>query len=177
MLGLPAGLQRGVLRRYGVDEASVVRALLARLRALGPADHVPDRVAVERLFADLVMMATPADSDGPVRGGDRRLQARLSRLKALVAQRLDDPGLGVSVLAEGLSVSTRSVQKLLAGQGTTVGAYLVEQRLQRAAELLRAQPDRIADIALQVGFGDISYFCRAFRRRFGCTAGQWRAGA
>lgn len=173
LLGMPEVLQQGVMRHYGVDEAAVVGALLARLRA---GDRTPERLALQRLLVDLLLLATPdADGDSACQP-ERRQQARLARLKALVDQRLDDPELGAGELADGLGVSVRSVQKLLAGQGTTLGAYLAEQRLQRAAELLRAGRGRIADIALQVGFGDISHFCRAFRRRYGCTAGQWRHG-
>jgi AraC-like DNA-binding protein len=176
LLGLPEGLQQGVMRHYGADEAAVVGALLGRLQALGAGDRSPERVALQRLLVDLLLLATPDADRDAARQPARREQARLDRLKALVAQRLDDPELGAGVLADGLGVSVRSVQKLLAGQGTTLGAYLVEQRLLRAAELLRSGRSRIADIALQVGFGDISYFCRAFRQRFGCTASQWREG-
>ncbi|RFZ87578.1 AraC family transcriptional regulator [Shinella sp. WSJ-2] len=32
-----------------------------------------------------------------------------------------------------------------------------------------AKPERIGDIALEVGFSDISYFNRCFRKRFGCS--------
>jgi AraC-like DNA-binding protein len=72
------------------------------------------------------------------------------------------------------------VQALFASQGTTLGAHLLEQRLQLAAHRLRdadGSRERISDIALESGFGDLSHFCRAFRRRFGCSAGAWRAGA
>lgn len=176
-LALPAGLQQGLLRRYGVEEASVVGALLAQLRALSAPDRRLDRVALQRLLADLVLMATPEAVDDAEGARAGTSQARLARLQSLVSQRLDDPDLDAAELAHALGVSVRAVQKLLAAQGTTLGAYRNELRLQRAADLLRSRPERIADIALQVGFGDISHFCRCFRRRFGCSARQWRAGA
>jgi AraC-like DNA-binding protein len=36
---------------------------------------------------------------------------------------------------------------------------------------------RIATIAFAVGFGDLSYFNRTFRRRFGATPSQLRSSA
>ena len=56
--------------------------------------------------------------------------------------------------------------------GTSFTARLTELRLQRAFALLTEARDgkgRISDIALQVGFWDISHFNRLFRSRFGDT--------
>jgi transcriptional regulator GlxA family with amidase domain len=51
-------------------------------------------------------------------------------------------------------------------------AHVTELRLQRAFVLLteaRRGESRIADIALDAGFSDISHFNRLFRARFGDT--------
>ena len=67
------------------------------------------------------------------------------------------------------------MQLIFEGQGSTLTAYILERRLQSAADALRRRPQtRIADVALDAGFGDLSYFCRSFRRRFGCTAREWQ---
>jgi AraC family transcriptional regulator len=52
----------------------------------------------------------------------------------------------------------------------TPHAYLIDQRLQRAWELLRNSPLAIAEIAVASGFEDRCSFSRLFRRRFGTTA-------
>jgi len=58
--------------------------------------------------------------------------------------------------------------------GVTPHQYLVRTRLRRAAALL-ADPDRrIGDIALEVGFGDLSNFVRTFHRAAGMSPGRFR---
>ena len=58
--------------------------------------------------------------------------------------------------------------------GTTPIQYVKQLRVQRAAELLLTTDRRVADIAAQCGFQDISYFTRTFRELRGCTPQQYR---
>src|SRR5438552_3959568 len=51
--------------------------------------------------------------------------------------------------------------------------HLANVRLDAAADRLVDNSARIADIAFDVGFRDISHFCRAFRKRFDVTAGDY----
>ena len=53
--------------------------------------------------------------------------------------------------------------------------YLVDVRLERAAELLRRGRCGVAEAALSVGFSDPSRFARMFRQRFGAPPAQWAA--
>ena len=53
--------------------------------------------------------------------------------------------------------------------GTTFSEYVLEQRLALARRLLadpRQRREKIASVAFAAGFGDLSYFYRAFRRRY-----------
>jgi AraC family transcriptional regulator len=59
--------------------------------------------------------------------------------------------------------------------GVTPHQYLVRARLREAAIRLSAGPDRILDIALDCGFGDVSNFNRAFRAEFGVNPRAYRA--
>jgi AraC-like DNA-binding protein len=57
---------------------------------------------------------------------------------------------------------------------------VLERRLEKATELLgdpKWRDRRIADIAAESGFTDLSYFNRAFRRRYGATPSDLRAAA
>lgn len=61
--------------------------------------------------------------------------------------------------------------------GVTPHQYLLRLRLQRAAIQLQTGSAKIADIALDAGFGDISNFNRAFRSEFGVNPRAWRGGS
>ena len=55
---------------------------------------------------------------------------------------------------------------------------MLTQRLARAHHMLsdpRRSGEKIANIAYDVGFGDVSYFNRAFRRRYGAAPSEVRA--
>lgn len=53
--------------------------------------------------------------------------------------------------------------------------YLVDVRVERAAELLRRGRCGVTEAALSVGFSDPSRFARMFRQRFGASPAAWAA--
>ena len=59
-------------------------------------------------------------------------------------------------------------------QGVSIGKYILRQRMQEASRLLRDTNQDVKDIAPSVGFQDISYFCRTFKRETGFTPLQYR---
>jgi AraC-like DNA-binding protein len=101
---------------------------------------------------------------------------KLLMVKALIEERLSDTSLDLSDLARSLGVTTRHVQKLFQRQGTTFSRYVLERRLDMAHALIsRHGPHRaISTVAYELGFGDLSYFNRTFRRRFGTTPSSMR---
>ncbi len=58
--------------------------------------------------------------------------------------------------------------------GVTPHQYLVRARLRRAARLLAEGAEPITDIALDVGFGDLSKFVRSFHRAAGISPRRFR---
>jgi YesN/AraC family two-component response regulator len=52
--------------------------------------------------------------------------------------------------------------------------YLTRLRIKKATELLFSASSSIAAIACQVGFEDVSYFNRVFRKQTGCTPSAYR---
>jgi AraC-like DNA-binding protein len=85
---------------------------------------------------------------------------------------LNDPRLSAAILAHRLGITTRYVHQLFEEIGQTFSVYVLNIRLDRVAHVLR-EPRRanqkIAAIAFEVGFSDLSHFNRSFRRRFGET--------
>jgi AraC-like DNA-binding protein len=61
--------------------------------------------------------------------------------------------------------------------GVTPHQYLVRSRLRRAARLLAQDVRSITDVALDVGFGDLSNFVRTFHRAAGVSPRSFRRAA
>jgi len=61
--------------------------------------------------------------------------------------------------------------------GVTPHQYLVRARLRRAARLLADEDRSVTDVALDVGFADLSNFVRTFHRAAGVSPGAFRAAA
>ena len=52
--------------------------------------------------------------------------------------------------------------------------YLTRRRIQRAVRLLRNPDTKITDVCYAIGFNDVSYFTRTFRRYIGITPSEFR---
>ena len=52
--------------------------------------------------------------------------------------------------------------------------YVVQERMHAAAGLLRESPNPIQEISRMVGYGDVAYFGRLFRKHFGSTPRDYR---
>jgi len=104
--------------------------------------------------------------------------ARFKAIKDDIQRNLRDQTLSVGSVAAHHNVTPRYVQKLFEESGVTFTAYVIAQRLTRANRLL-ADPQlshrTLTAIALDAGFSDLSYFDRAFRRRFGASPKDVRA--
>jgi AraC family transcriptional regulator len=61
--------------------------------------------------------------------------------------------------------------------GVTPHQYLVRSRLRHAAALLTDDAQSITDVALDVGFGDLSNFVRTFHRAAGVSPRAFRRAA
>lgn len=104
-----------------------------------------------------------------------RAAAHLASIKTFIESRLSDAQFDLASVAAKFGVTPRYVQKLFQRAGTTFSRYVLERRLETARLLIVRQADRpISAIAYEIGFGDLSYFNRAFRQRFGTTPSAMR---
>lgn len=139
--------------------------------ALPAVPALSDHVATT--IVDLVGLATGAKGDEAELAGLRGVRAaRLQSILRQVRGNYRNPALSAQLVGLQLGLSARYVQDLLAATGIGFSERILELRLQDAKEMLgspRCLDKRIGEIAYDVGFGDISYFNRCFRRRFGCS--------
>ncbi|MFI6078026.1 GlxA family transcriptional regulator [Actinoplanes sp. NPDC051343] len=86
-----------------------------------------------------------------------------------------DADLSVGALAARAAMSPRSfVRHFTAATGATPGAWVRDQRVRRAEELLESDRTTIAAIARRCGFGSIDTLRRHFRRARGVTPESYR---
>lgn len=127
---------------------------------------------------DLIALSVGATSDAAAVAEERGVRAaRLRAIKSDIVAHLEDDSLTVSTVAARHGVSPRYVHKLFETDGTTFTQFVLLERLDRAYRLLRDSRlagQRISSIAYDVGFGDLSYFNRAFRRRYDATPSDIR---
>lgn len=78
-------------------------------------------------------------------------------------------------LAQRAAMSRRTfTRRFRAATGTTVGEWLLNQRLMRAQQLLENSALGIDQVAQQCGFGSTSPLRQHFQQRFGVSPSQWR---
>ncbi|MBX9646087.1 MAG: helix-turn-helix domain-containing protein [Xanthobacteraceae bacterium] len=157
--------------RYLLDYISV----LEDTDALVTAEQ--QRLVVSNVH-DLIALAAGATNETIAVAKHRGLAAaRLRAIKADIRGRIGASAIDAAALAARHDVTPRYVQMLFEREGTTLSEFMLLQRLAAAHRMLcdPAQDHRrIADIALAVGFGDISYFNRMVRRHFGRTPSDVR---
>lgn len=136
-----------------------------------------DRVVANHV-CDLVGLSLGASRDSAARTvGRGRHAARLRIIKADILRNLERTDLSIARLSAAHHLSPRAVQRLFESEGTTLSAFVLERRLQRAHRFL--SDDRFADrsissIAFESGFGELSYFNRSFRKRFAASPSEVR---
>ena len=86
-----------------------------------------------------------------------------------------DRGFTVSELAAACNLSPSRLRALFREKsGMSVLAYRDLLRIRRAQELLSFSEDPIEEIAVSLGYCDVYYFSRAFRRLCGIPPGEYR---
>ncbi len=123
-----------------------------------------------RCLRDLLAMSINEGRSVPTAPASTRYDDALSYL----SDHLGDPTLNIAALSQYLGMASRTVQELFKTQGTTFTEQVMHLRLEAAAQLLRQTPSNtVAQVAYSVGFSDLSYFHRQFRRCFGITPGHF----
>jgi len=131
-----------------------------------------------RHIQDVLALTLGATNDFKEVARTRGLRAaRLKLAKAHIIENSHRRGISVGSVAAQLCVTPRYLQRLFEEDGTTFSEFLVTQRLARAHRRLCESDSlhaAISTIAYDVGFGDLSYFNRRFRRLYGLTPREVR---
>jgi AraC-like DNA-binding protein len=105
--------------------------------------------------------------------------ARLKGVKREIEQNLLSAELSADSVASRLGFSSRYLRALFEREGTSFRDYVASRRLARAYRMLcdpALQHLNIAQIAMEAGFGDLSWFNTRFKQTYGMTPRDVRAG-
>jgi AraC-like DNA-binding protein len=107
--------------------------------------------------------------------------AHARRLAVQAALWIDEhsaQAIDLALAASQVKLSPFHFVKLFSGVlGVTPHQYLLRSRLRRAAQLLNLQELSITEVALEVGFQDLSNFVNSFRRACGVSPRAYRRAA
>lgn len=157
----------------GTQAAAIVSQLFQAMETERPGYELTTMGLLWQLWGELLgQRLLGAAEPGPPRD-NRRAQAVknvLRRIRSSYGQPLTLEDLAAEAALEP-KYFCRVFRQIT---GRTPINYLNYYRVECAAELLCTTQGSITDIALECGFGDVSYFSRMFRRYKGQTPGQYR---
>lgn len=147
---------------------ALLRRLVRRLHRGRSWQNPQVSLTILSLAADALARANYA---WDLQGGDALIDRIRHRLYAASSQReLDN-----AALAEECGVSVNTLlRRFRRATGTTPRQFLIQLRVERAAQLLRGGDMRIDDIAASCGFLDRYHFSRAFSALVGTSPAAFR---
>ncbi len=93
---------------------------------------------------------------------------RVERTKELLARDLADPPT-LEALGQEVGCSPFHLSRIFSREvGLTIPQFLRNQRMERAAELLRSGRYNVTEAATEVGYASLSHFSKAFCETIGC---------
>lgn len=98
----------------------------------------------------------------------------IQQVQQYINTHLDEP-LSVTQLASQVYLSAPYFSRLFK-KSTGVGCnyYIVQQRMEKAKQLLKSTPMKIGLVSEKVGYSDTKYFSLTFKKYAGCTPAEFR---
>lgn len=157
-----------------------MRELLARVeQVLKSRQRLRDRIARAAAAAS-VDGASVADSTPAMAGASTRATAAIDnafvrRVREVIEAKMGDEDFEVDRLAEAMGVGrTLFYEKVRQLLDQTPMSLVMNYRLERAAQMLRAGDGNVGEVAYAVGFRCVAHFSRRFREHHGVTPSTFR---
>lgn len=102
-------------------------------------------------------------------------QVLIQRLKDYVTDNFSSDQVSLSFLSVKFGMSIYQICRLFKREfGVNFHAYLTELKMQRAKEYLRGTSMSVQDIAYLVGYKELKYFFKVFKKQTGLTPSEFR---
>jgi AraC-like DNA-binding protein len=166
----------GVRVRASSGAGAVASGALRALAGTGAIDRETSGQLAKQVVGLIALALSGTSNEPHAKAPELLLRAAFAEAH----RSLGNPELSPTLIAERIGVSTRYLHELFSRRGPSFGRWVLERRLERCEHDL-GDPERthwtIAQIALQNGFSDPSYFARAYRQRYGSSPRERRARA
>jgi len=122
------------------------------------------------MFLEMTGACSRLSDDLRVRSAEIKLVRDIRR-----SVRSNLSNVNIAMLARDLGFSKNHVaNRFKKATGATLNGYITEERMKKAAELLKCGNKYIYEISLEVGYRDVVYFSRLFQRKNGRMPAQCR---
>lgn len=99
----------------------------------------------------------------------------MEKVKKIVLQQLGSDSTNLTNVAALVGINPRTLRRTLMNSGFTYRALLDDVRQQQALILVRDRQQSTSEIALKLGYSEVSAFSRAWRRWFGKSVTESKA--
>ncbi|GGC85162.1 helix-turn-helix domain-containing protein [Chelatococcus reniformis] len=163
-----------VARRFKMNE-HMTRLLVGLVKSVAElfVDRPPPNPqALATEIISFVALAIGAEDRGAATDVRNTRYHLRRRIADFIETHLGDQDLSPKRIAASSRISLSYLYSLFNDDETTVGQFVQVKRLQRAYEMLVADPRghrTVSEVAYDVGFKNVSHFSRSFSRHFGIT--------
>ena len=136
-----------------------------------------DRLEIELRLRRLDLTGWSDRAGAETAGGGNGRQAKVCAMARFLTSRAAGP-IDAAAVAAAVGLHPNYAMTLFkSALGMTLGEYLTRYRLYLAQSMLLEDGRDVASIAFDAGFGSVSRFYDAFRRRFGVSPHRFRLAA
>lgn len=137
-------------------------------------DGTLHEIYYKALSALMQILATSVESDTPISNNQKNVNIVLN-VKEIIELNYSRPDFSVEVIPKMLYISQSHMGKLFKEElGVSPVSYLLDFRLQKAADVLKKQDITVKELSRKVGFSDELYFMRRFKAKFGMTVKEYK---
>jgi len=164
MEGFSAGADDYIAKPFYTEEL--------RLRA---ANLIEQRKKLAALFMTGVTVAAP---EPQVVRGPSLDEKFVQKVKEITEANISNFDFSVEKMADEVHLSRSQLfRKLKSVTGLTPTEFINDMRLNKAAELILTNTDKLSHIGYAVGFKEPSYFSKSFRKKFGVNPSEYATKA
>ncbi len=132
------------------------------------------QMAVKGFLYQILYLLVSAYTEEVKNKSDKKSIDKIKDILTYIEQNYASP-ISIAEVADYCSYSESYFMKFFKqNMGSGFIQYLNQYRLELAADLLRSSNDSVLDIATAVGFDNLSYFTRSFKKKYGVTPGRYR---